>query len=71
MKAQVIEIETAERIFIELFPETLEEASILLRLAARRRKIAPLLRTSFCEDILTIITFEMNQSPNRPDTEIS
>jgi hypothetical protein len=59
------------KIYITLTPETLEEAAILLRLAARRKKTVPYLRTGFCEEIQTDIDFEMNRAKNTRDTGIS
>lgn len=55
---------------LELIPETLEEAAILLRLTCRRRKTMPFIRTSFCDEIMTNIQFKMNNSSNARDTGI-
>ncbi len=71
MKVKIIESQHAQRIWIELEPESLDEAALLLRLAARRKKEVPYLRTGFCENIQTTIDFEMNTSSNARDTGIS
>jgi hypothetical protein len=72
MKVNIIEndILGMEWIDIDLTPETLKEAAILLRLACRRKKICPKVRTIYRETIETYIHFPMNTSSNTPDTGI-
>jgi hypothetical protein len=72
MKANIIENDTMgmKWIDIDLTPETLKEAAILLRLACRRKKICPKVRTTYHETIETYIQFPMNTSSNTPDTGI-
>lgn len=59
------------RIWFELYPENVKETAILLRLATRRRKECPDLRTGFCDEIETSIGFNMNNAQNARDTGIS
>jgi len=58
------------KIFIDLEPETPQEAAILLRLTARRKKTPPSIITSFCDDINTQISISMSIASNARETLI-
>jgi hypothetical protein len=71
MGIEAEEISGVERTFFTLYPDTIEEAALLLRFSARIKKEKPVVRTSFYgKTIYTDITFNHRTDSKVPRSDI-